>query len=111
MLHGRELVVVCGRGRDPEAPGDEHGLVRAVREREVEPAPLREAAEGRKAPRHRACLAECAGATVRRPDDSMRDPVQLEQLECLRVVAGGHLDVVTVLGEQPQQRPEERHVR
>ncbi len=111
VLRRRELVVVRGRARDPEAPGDEHRLMGAVREREVEPAPLREAAESREAPGHRACLPERAGASVCGPDDAVRDPVQLEQLEGLRVVAGGHLDVVPVLGEQPQQRPEERHVR
>ena len=111
VLRRRELVVVRGRGGDPEAPRDEHRLMGAVREREVEPSPLREAAERREPRGHRPRLPQRAGASVCGPDDAVRDPAQLEQLEGLRVVARGHLDVVTVLGEQPQQRPEKRHVR
>ena len=44
VLERRELVVVRGRADDSEAPGGEHRLVRAVGEREVEAAALREPA-------------------------------------------------------------------
>ena len=85
--------------------------MRAVREREVEVARSSRSGAAPEAPGHRPCLAERAGAAVRGPDDVVRDPVQLEQLERLRVVAGGDLDVVAGLASSAQQRPEERHVR
>ena len=46
------------------------------------------------------------------PADRRRlDPVQLEQLHRLRVLARGHLDLVPALAQQPDQRPEDEHVR
>ena len=111
VLQRRELVVVRRRAGDPEAARGEHHLVRAVREREVEAAALREAAQRRQPAGHRPGLADHAAAPVRRADDPMLDPVPLQQLERLRELSRRHLDLVPVLGEQPEQRPEERHVR
>jgi hypothetical protein len=37
--------------------------------------------------------------------------VQLEQLQCLRVLAGGDLDLGPALAQQPDQRPEDQDVR
>src|SRR5262245_56340203 len=34
----------------------------------------------------------------------------LQELECLRVVAGRHLDLVAALAEEADQRPEDQHV-
>ena len=96
MLERGELVVVCGCARDPEAPRRERQLVRAVRERQVEARGLREASQRRQPSHERARLAEHAGAAVPRPDDLVRDPVQLEQLERLGVLARRHLDLVPV---------------
>ena len=45
------------------------------------------------------------------PDRSRLDPVQLEQLHGLRVLACGDLDLVAALAEQRDQRPEDEHVR
>ena len=39
------------------------------------------------------------------------DPVQLEQLQRLRVVARGDLDLVAALAQERDQRPEDEHVR
>ena len=111
MLEGGELVVVGG-----VAPGIPR--LRAVSIASCDPCartgPKRprfaEAAQ-RQPPRHRARLAERAGAAMSRPNDVMRDSVQLEQLQGLREVARRHLDLVAVLLEQPQQRPEEEDVR
>jgi hypothetical protein len=45
------------------------------------------------------------------PDDLVADRGSVEQFECLGEVARGNPDLVAPLLEQPDQRPEERHVR
>ena len=67
-------------------------------------------AKRRSARRRRAAHAPFrrARAAVTRPDHLVRDPVQLEQLERLGVVARRDRDLVPALLEQPDQRPEER---
>ena len=55
-------------------------------------------------------LAEARAAAVA-PDHLGLDPVPLEQLERLRVVARRHLDLVATLPQEPDQRPEHQHVR
>ena len=55
-------------------------------------------------------LAERRAAAVP-PDRCRVDPVQLEQLQRLRVLARGDLDLVTALAEQPDQRLEDQDVR
>ena len=50
----------------------------------------REAAERGQPSRQRACLSDRAGAAVRRADDVVADPVQLEQLERLGVLPRGY---------------------
>src|SRR5207253_6649488 len=44
-------------------------------------------------------------------DDRRLEPVQLEQLERLRIVAGRDLDLVATLAEETDQRPEDEHMR
>ena len=46
-----------------------------------------------------------------RPRTVGLDPVQLEELERLGVVARGDLDLGSALAEQREQRPEDEHVR
>ena len=55
--------------------------------------------------------AERARAAVPRPYRGVRDAVQREQLERLRVVARRHLDLVAPGPENADQRSEERHLR
>ena len=45
------------------------------------------------------------------PDHSRLDPVELEQLKGLGVVASRDLDLVAVLAEEGDQGPEDEHVR
>jgi hypothetical protein len=82
-----------------------------VRERDVEGAPAGEAVEGAEPAQERPRLAEPARPAVPRPHDVMRNAVQLEQLECLGVLASRHDDLVPLRLEQGDQRLEERHVR
>jgi hypothetical protein len=111
VLQPRVLVVERGRARDPEAPCSQRELVGAVCERHVEVALAREPMEGVEAAEERPRLAEPACTAVPRPDDVVRNAVQLQQLERLGVLARRHLDLVSPRSEQLDQRPEERHVR
>jgi len=45
------------------------------------------------------------------PELRVRDPVELQQLERLRVVASGHGDLVPALLEDLDDRPEHEHMR
>ena len=45
------------------------------------------------------------------PDHLVIDPVQLEQLDRLGVLACAHFDLVSTGLQQPNQRAEEQHVR
>src|SRR5207248_5576560 len=45
------------------------------------------------------------------PDHLRLDPVQLEELERLRVLARRHLDLVAAPPQELDQRPEHEHVR
>ncbi len=74
-------------------------------------ATLREAPERAQATGHRARLPAAPAPPWRRADDLVGDAVQLQQLHRLRVLARRHLDVVTALAEERDQRPEERHLR
>ena len=85
--------------------------MRRVRERDVE-APRRGPRAERSQPRpHRDDLPGSPGAPVRRADDVVGDPRVGEQLERLREVARRDRHLVPSLLEQPDQRPEEGHVR
>ena len=111
MLGAGELVVVGVRRPHPERAGGEGKLVGGVGEREVErlrPGPGAERAQARS---HRPHLAGAPGAAVGRPDDVVADRGRVEQLERLGEVARGDPDLVPAFLEQPDQRPEERHVR
>src|ERR671922_2460006 len=76
-------------------------------ESDVEPAAARERTEGAEASGHGACLSPRAGAPVARADDFVRNPVQLEELERLRVVARRDLDGVPAVLQERDQRAEE----
>src|SRR5207247_4899714 len=86
VLEPRELVAEGGRARDPEPPRGHRELVRAVRERHVEVAPARPAAQRAQAAPELARLAEPRPAAVP-PDHFGLDSVQLEELKRLRVLA------------------------
>src|SRR5439155_3634366 len=110
MLEGGELVVEGGRGGDAEPAGSQRQLVRAVRERDVDPTVFRPASQRAEPDRHLPRLLE-ARAAAAAADHLRPEPVQLEQLERLRVLAGGDLDVVAALAHELDQRPEHEHVR
>jgi hypothetical protein len=110
VLEPGELVVEGRRARDSERPGGERQVVRPVREREVEVAPFRPAAQ-RRNPRHLGAGLADRGRPAVATDRRRLDPMQLEQLHRLRVLARGHLDLVAALLEQPDQGTEDEHVR
>ncbi len=85
-------------------------LVRPVRDRGVEIATLRPAAEVSEPRRERSRLPEPRPAAVA-PEHLGLDPVELEQLEGLRVIARRDLDLVAPVAEKPNQRTEHQHVR
>ena len=109
VLKPGELVVERRRARDAEPPRGHRQLVRAVGERDVEVASLRPVAKRPQARCHRARLAEPRAAAVL-PDHLRLDPVQLQQLQRLGVVARGELDLRSSLAQQRHQRPEHQHV-
>ena len=112
VLQRRELVVVGGRARDPEAARREHQLVRAVREREVEGARGGEAAERGQSSRERPRLPEPSGAAVARADDVVaRFRAARAARASGRTRAPSRLDLVPVGLEQSDQRAEEEDVR
>ena len=95
VLERRELVVEHVHGGDPQPPRRERQVVRAVADREVEAALAPEAAHRAGAREQRAQLAQPRRAAVA-AERRVLDAVQLEQLERLRVVARGHLDLVAL---------------
>ena len=103
-------LVVEGRGAgDPEPPRCDRQLVRAVGERDVELPVLRPAMERAEPRRERLGLAEPRPPAV--PPEHVRlHTVQLEQLQRLRVVARGDLDLVAARAEDPDQRPEDQNM-
>jgi hypothetical protein len=109
MLEPRPLVVEGGRARNAEAPSRHRQLVRPVREREIEVAALRPGAQRLQPPAHLACLAEGRPSAVM-ADHGRLHPVRLDQLQRLRVVARGDLDLVTLRLEQLHERPEDERV-
>jgi hypothetical protein len=111
VLRSGELVVERIRGRHPEAAGSQRELVRRVRQRDVEGAAAREPAQGAQPRRHGADFARARRAPVCRADHLVRDPGVLQQLEGLGERPRRHRDLVPAPLEQPDQRPEERHVR
>ncbi len=110
VLEPRPLVVERRGARDPEPPRGHRQLVRAVRECEVEPTRPSPRAERREPRPQLPSLAERGAAAVM-ADHRRRHPVRLDQLEGLRVVARGDLDLVTLPLEQPDERPEHERVR
>ena len=103
VLHPRELVVErVGRG-DAERARDEWQLVRGVRKRDVEVATLREPSQRAETAGRRPSLADDAGSAMAGSDDLVRDPVQLEELDRLRVLPRRHVDVVPALVEERDQ--------
>ena len=110
VLDACELVVEGVGRRDPERARRERELVRRVRQRELEAALSRPPAESGNPRGHRARLAPGTRAAVGRPDDLVPDPVQPEELDRLRVVSGGHVDVVPAALENRDQRTKERHL-
>ncbi len=109
VLERRVLVVVGRRARDAEPSGRDRQLVGAVREGEVEAAPLRPALQRPQATGERSGLAEPGAATVA-PDHLGVDLVLREELECLGVVARRHLDLVALLPEERDQRAKHQHM-
>ena len=85
-------------------------MVRAVREGCIEASALRPAPERGKARRHRAELSEGGPAAVA-ADHLSIDPVQVKEVDGLRVFARGHLDLGAPVAEDADQRPEHEHVR
>ncbi len=110
VLDARELVVERVGGGDAERPRGQRQLVRGVRERDVEPPSARPAPQVAEPLGHRDRLAQRVGPAVRRADDVVVDTSRGEQLERLRVVPRGHLDLGAALPQQPEQRPEEGDV-
>ena len=109
VLEPGELVVECRRAGDAEPPRGDRQLVGAVGEGGVEvtaPGPAAKAAEPGG---ERASLAEPRPAAVAAEHLGL-DPVELEQLERLRVVARRDLDLVAPVAQDPDQRPEHEHV-
>ncbi len=109
VLERRVLVVVRRRARDAQSPGGDRQLVGAVREREVVAAALGVSLQGSQPAGERGRLAHTGAAAVA-PDHFGLDPVPLEELERLRVVASGDLDLVAALFEEPDQGPEHQHM-
>ena len=104
MLERGELVVVRRRARDPEAARGQRQLVRAVCECDLEAAAAVEAPKRRQPRGQSAGLPEHARAAVTWPDHVVVDSVLLEQLERLRVLARSHLDLVSIVLQQADQR-------
>ena len=98
MLQPRVLIVEGGRARNVEPPRGHRQLVRTVRESDVELPFAGPAPQGVQPCPHRAELPK-PGTPAVFADDVRIDPVQLEQLQCLRVVARGDLDVRAALAK------------
>ena len=110
VLRPRPLVVEGGRARDPEPSRGHRQLVRAVRERDVEVASARPASQRAQPRGHLPRLAEPRAAAVM-PDRRRGHAVALDQLQGLRVVARGDLDLVAARLEQLDERPEDERMR
>ncbi len=109
VLEPGELVVEGRRAGDAESSRSDRQLVRAVGERGVEVTALCPTAEAAEPGCERPRLAEPGAAAVAAEHFGL-DPVELEELERLRVVARGDLDLVAPLAQDPDQRPEHEHV-
>src|SRR5438552_12391554 len=105
VLQQRELVVVRRRTRESEAPRRHGERVRPVCQCEVEVARARPYAQCAQSRRERTRLADSRTPAVA-PDDGRLEPVQLEQLQRLRIFARGYFDLVAPLTQQLDQRPE-----
>src|SRR5438132_7406066 len=73
----------------------------------AQPCPAAQCAQPRG---ERTRLAEPRSSTMP-ADDRRLEPVQLEQLQRLRIVAGRDLDLVATLVEETDQRPEDEDMR
>ena len=109
VLHHGELVVERVAARDAQGSRGEGQVVGAVRQRDVEPARLGPGAERTQARDHGAELGEARTAAVP-PEQLGLEPVQLQQVDRLRVVARRDLDLVPAGTEKVDQRPEHQHV-
>ena len=84
-------------------------MVGAVRQRDVELAPLRPGPKRTQARNHGAELGDARTAAVP-PEQLGLETVQLQQVDRLRIVARGDLDLVPAGTEKVDQRPEHQHV-
>ena len=82
-----------------------------VRKRDVEAPPFRPPTKRGKTGGHRPPLGPCPSAAVGRAHDLMRDLVQPQEVDGLRVVARGHLDLVSPRVEKCEEWTEERDLR
>ncbi len=82
-----------------------------MREGEIEVASLGEFPQRTQPPGHGGCLVHRACSPVLGAYDLVGDVVQLEQLDRLRVLACGHVDMVAALPKELDERSEERHLR
>ena len=111
MLEPGPLVVERRRARDPEPPRGHRQLVRPVRERDVEAAPARPARAARAAARRSCRALPSRDRPPWWPITVASIPCSSEQLQRLRVVARGDLDLVRRAPRAARQRPEDQHVR
>ena len=110
VLEPGPLVVERGRAGNAEPAGRDRQLVRPVRQRQVEVPALGPAAQMTQARGQRASLAQTRAPAVT-ADQLGFEPVQLEQLQGLRVVARRQLDLGALLLQQAHQRPVDEHMR
>jgi hypothetical protein len=109
VLLRRPFVVESVDGRDPQRGGGERQVVRPVGDREVEALAAERDHPARPA-RERAQLAGARSAAVR-ADRVVLDPEAPQDLQRLRVVARGHLHLVSRGPESLDQRPQHERVR
>ena len=81
-----------------------------MRQRDVEGTSIGPAPERAQPSLERAQLPEPRAPAVL-ADRGRFEPVQLEQLQCLRVFARGHLDLVATRVQDSNERPEHEDVR
>ena len=109
-LQPRVLVVLhLGRG-DAKRLGDHRQVDRPVGDREVEPLRARPAGELRAAACERRALAHHGSAAVA-PHDGVLEAQALEDSDRLAVLARRDLDLVTLLAQALDDRPQDKRMR
>jgi hypothetical protein len=109
VLDQRELVVEGIAARDAERACGERQVVRPVRERDVEVPALCPGPERPQARDHRAELGDARAAAVSAEQLGV-EPVELQEVDRLRVIARSDLDLGAAVPQERDQRPEDQHV-